>query len=188
MRKLRIAVVLLFCVVILSGCSRYAHGPKFQTVEGAAGGKALVYVYRPLISQFKAADPEVLALYIDDERIGVMKIGGYGWAPLDPGPHSVRLRSTFLFGYLPTWTVEEATLVAEVGQEYYLCFEQNLAGINPEGVVINAVLMAAGEPGGASMVSISRHLSLVPKEYALAELAKTRMIGHGGKEETGEGK
>jgi hypothetical protein len=130
----------------------------------------------------------VLALYIDDERIGVMKIGGYAWALLEPGQHTVRLRSTFLFGYLPMSTVEEAKLTVEAGQEYYLCFEQNFVGIDLVEVILGAAAAASGgSTAGVPMLSIYRHFSLVPKEYALAELAKTRMIGHGGKEAKGEG-
>lgn len=135
MRKRSFALVILSCMLLLAGCSGYARGPKFQPTE-SGGGKGLVSVYRPLISQFKAAAPNMLALYIDDERIGTMKIGGYARALLEPGQHTVQLRATLFFGLVPAFTENDAALTVEAGDEYYLRFERNIESINPELVAL----------------------------------------------------
>lgn len=89
------AVGLAACMLLLTGCGT-VQGPSFSEARATApaSGKALVYVYR------KHAEPTVWGgtIFFGRSEIATLNQGGFTWAHLSPGTHTVRAEWAGLSG------------------------------------------------------------------------------------------
>ena len=87
MQRLMLAAVLATSALLLTGCGT-VQGPSFSEARAPApvNGKALVYVYR------KHAEPTAWGgtIFFDRSEIATLNQGGFTWAHLSPGTHTVR--------------------------------------------------------------------------------------------------
>jgi hypothetical protein len=175
----RYHVFLFFFVVILlvSGC-RFAHGPMlFQPVEPCPPGKAVVYIYRPQTSRFRASDYHLPYLFVDKKKIAPMRVGCYTWVSLGPGKHVFEIRATTLVKHEAMKILEQLSLETEAGKEYYLGFTQNLESLNLVLTPLLSLFTVIDNPNRADPLPTSRAFWSVPKQKAMTELQKTAYMG-----------
>jgi Protein of unknown function (DUF2846) len=78
----------LLCAALIGGCATVAHGPTFAEAKAAPApsGMATVYVFR------KYAEPTAwgASIHIDEREIATLNQGGFTWAYVAPGRHTIR--------------------------------------------------------------------------------------------------
>ena len=136
-------------VLSIAGCS--ASGEKFQELE-MRNDSALVYIYRPWQFTNGGGWPHV---YVDGEKIGPLKNGGYIAKDITPGNHSIELRGD-VFNF-PNLVLE---LDAEDGQTYYARMLSS---------VTDAALI-----GSISYVSKGSSFHLVESSHAKTEIVELK--------------
>jgi len=116
------------CMVLLAiinmGCA-VAFGPKFETAE-AKSDKALVYVYREK-TFYGSGNMLIPRLWLDDKKIGSMRMGGYHVLSLDPGQYVLDMRAT-LGG-----TLKKKTINLAVGDTKFFEYAEFMTGMNNYG-------------------------------------------------------
>ena len=168
---------LFFVILLFSGCS-FAKGPMlFQPVEPCPPGKAVVYIYRPQTSRFRASDYHLPYLFVDKKKIAPMRVGCYTWVTLGPGKHVFEIRATTLVKHEAMKMLEQLSLETEAGKEYYLGFTQNLESLNPVLTPLLSLFTVVDNPNRADPLPTSRAFWSVPKQKALTELQKTAYEG-----------
>lgn len=123
----------LFIVFIaISGC---VGGPQPIAAETGLNNQdsALLQVYRP--SQvFHAANAESPFVYVNDQPIGNLRVGGMLQYRVRPGTHMVVLRQSVLF--MPAHEIGRLEITAEVGNTYYVRYSFDMTGVigvHPQG-------------------------------------------------------
>ena len=95
--NIRILSIMLGFLLILSGCS--ATGERFSQVNEFPKEASTLYIFRESKFFNSAYCP---AMYLNDEKIGCLKNGGYIRHKLQPGLHLLEVRkSAFLIGDEP---------------------------------------------------------------------------------------
>lgn len=174
-RRYGFFALLLALHLLLPAC-RVATGPRFQPAEACPPEKGLVYVYRPFASRWASPEKDWPFLFADGQKSTSMAIGVYTALYQDPGKHVYEIKAMLLNGLVTGRTLERIELDVEAGKEYYLAFVQNSGGINMESLITLGLAAAAGQQSNAGLLRISRIFGQVPKERALPELQKTRLL------------
>jgi hypothetical protein len=148
----------------------------FQAIEPCPPGKAVVYIYRPMISRFQASDYHLPYLFVDNKKIAPMRVGRYTWISLGPGMHVFEIKATTLLKHVGMKTLEQLSLEIEAGKEYYLGFKQNLNSFSPVIAPLLSLSTIVDDPDKNDPVPLSRAFWSVPKEMALPQLQKTSYL------------
>lgn len=78
----------LLTVLFIAGCA--ASGPMYPTKTGAASDTGNLVVYRP----YRFLSGGVYAnVYIDDQKVGILKNGGYITLDVGSGTHTLRIKN-----------------------------------------------------------------------------------------------
>jgi hypothetical protein len=171
------AFFFLFVAILpVSGCLS-ARCPKFQPVEPCPQGKAVVYIYRPLISRFQASDYHLPYLFVDNKKIAPMRVGRYTWLSLEPGMHVFEIKATTLVKHVAMKTLEQLSLELEAGKEYYLDFRQELNSPSPVLTPLLSLATVVDDPNKNDPLPTTRAFWSVPKQMALPQLQKTSYMG-----------
>jgi hypothetical protein len=166
----------LVVILLLSGC-RSAKGPGFQPLESRPPDKAVIYIYRPLISRLRASDYHSPYLFVDNKKIVPMKVGRYTWLYAEPGTHVFEIKATTFFRHTAVKTLERISLEVEAGKEYYLGFEQNLETLNPVLTPWLSLIIVTDNPDNKDPLPTYRLFWSVPQEIAVRQLRKTVYLG-----------
>lgn len=160
MKSPRIAVLptMLLAIITMTGCT--AGGRDFQTVSELKSGQAVIYVYRPHTMDF-IADPDVPIVYLNDERVGRIRINGHFSMNVDAGTHNVTVRSSMLG--IPIVKVGEIQLEAEPSHSYYMRLVSKFQVLGPFPISGKA-------PQGFEFVEVS-------EDVGLSEIQRTKHIG-----------
>ncbi len=117
-----------YIVVMLAflnfGCA-VAFGPKFEGAE-VKSDKALVYVYREK-TFYGSGNMLIPRLWLDDKKIGSMRMGGYHVFSLDPGQYVLDMRAT-LGG-----TLKKKTIKVAAGDIKFFEYAEFMTGMNSYG-------------------------------------------------------
>lgn len=151
MNKIKLLALILF----LSACS--ATGPLYRE-EVRAQDKATVYIYRPH-QYFNAGGwPEI---FVDGNKLFPLKNEGYGVITLTAGKHTIKAEGSMLF---TNWYPRpvEITHEFEADGEYYIRVTPQLASVTP---IANSMVVQG-----------NGNISVVPKEIAIGEIAKTKKV------------
>jgi hypothetical protein len=166
----------LVAILLFSGC-RLAKVPEFQPLESRPPDKAVIYIYRPLISRFRASDYHLPYLFVDNKKIVPMKVGRYTWLYAEPGTHVFEIKATTFFRHTAMKTLEHLSLAVEAGKEYYLGFEQNLESLSPVLTPWLSLITVTDNPDNGDPLPTYRVFWSVPKEIAVRQLRKTVYLG-----------
>jgi hypothetical protein len=141
-------------MALAAGCAAPASGPEFSLLH-AAPDKATLYVYRPSAKFNYGGYPHV---FVNGEKKFALKDQGYSVLILEPGTYEIKFEGS---KWGTNWWPPPATrtLSVEAGREYF----------------VRAV--PGGAPGpDASKTVPSTLVRLVPKQQALAELRRLRLV------------
>lgn len=166
----------LVVILLLPGCRRAAAGPFFQPLESRSPEKAVVYIYRPLASRFRASDYHSPYLFIDNKKIAPMRVGCYTWIYAEAGKHVFEVKATTLFSHIAKSTLEKISLDVEAGHEYYLGFEQNFEDLHPVLTPFFTLAIIGVNPDSRDPLPTYRLFWSVPKEIAIRQLQLTRHL------------
>lgn len=167
----------LVAILLLPSCHRAAAGPFFQPLESRSPEKAVVYIYRPLASRFRASDYHSPYLFIDNKKIAPMKVGCYTWIYAEAGKHVFEVKATTFFNHTAKSTLETISLDVEAGKEYYLGFEQNFEDLHPVLTPFFTLAIILGvNPDGKDPMPTYRLFWAVPKEIAIQQLKLTHYM------------
>ena len=160
--------IIILCMIgaNLSACTSVRHveggnaysGPVFKTVEVQDKHKAVIYLYRPYRFGSALAAP---AIFINNEKIVLLKNQRHIWLSLDPGKYVIetRFNSDWVLGKQDSYE-----LVAESGQKYFLRVRAE--------TTFNLILLLIGSPPlGTGFPVIA-----VNDSEALAELGDTQYL------------
>jgi hypothetical protein len=87
--------------------------------------KALIYIYR-MPTSIDAVNPDIPRVYVNDEKLGKIRIGGYYVTAVEPGELKVYYKDS-LIGIPTPWTGNEIDMEAKAGQSYYFKYETAFA-------------------------------------------------------------
>ncbi|WP_041324530.1 DUF2846 domain-containing protein [Saccharophagus degradans] len=153
-------VIVFIVLILLAGCS--ASGPVYKQHELQNSKNATLYIYRPS----KAVNCCVAPLiYVDSEKLGPLKNGGYTVQELEPGAHVITVGDGS-HGFDAS-TVE---LNFESGEEYYLKWV--IGSLDNLGVVILTGMVGAG---AAAPGERDYNLVVINSEDAKVEISKLKM-------------
>ena len=110
---------LFFCLLV--GCTT-ASGPAFKSLQKEDSNSAVVYVYR-LYTFANSGAPLVPKLYINDELIGKMRVGGYFPLELEEGTYKFSIIPTGALPFEKKQFTRELKLEIKSGDVKYLKFE-----------------------------------------------------------------
>jgi hypothetical protein len=131
-------------VLLIGGCA--ATGARFSPEPAVGNGKALVYVYRPSIAVNCCVAPYI---FINSQKQGQLKNGGYLVVAVDPGPLTVEaVNETVGFKSL------KLTVNAMPGQSYYFRWAAAAAmGMDPAPAKPNEAKELRLNPNNSSFAS-----------------------------------
>lgn len=146
-------IFILFVSFSLLGCA-IAMGPEF-TEEEVSPGHSLVYVYRK--AQFYGAGNMLIPrLWVGNEKVGAMKMGGYYPIHLEPGIHKLEIKS--ITGDL----IGAQVIEIESGEVKYFEYIEVMTGMNNYG----GTMVAGGKSAFVEM----------PEKLAMKKLLKTNNL------------
>lgn len=146
-------VIQLIICLSLCGCAM-AFGPAFSQLE-QPDDKAIIYVYRQ--AQFYGSGNMLIPrIWLNDEKIGSMRMGGYYPFILEPGEHKIEVKS-ITGGSLGINTVE-----LKGGEVRYFEYKEVMTGMN--------------NYGGTAVAEGKSMFLEVPPNYALKRLKKTKNL------------
>jgi len=163
-----LAKIIVLCSIgaNLSACTSVRHveggnaysGPVFKTVEVQDKNKAVLYLYRPYRFGSALAAP---AIFINNEKIVLLKNQRHIWLSLDPGKYVIETR------FNSDWSSgkqDSYVLVAESGQNYFLRVRAETS--------FNPILFLIGSPP----LETDFPVIAVKDSEALAELGDTQYL------------
>jgi len=138
--------LMLLCWLVLGGCS--AQGTRFSALPALGQDEALIVVYRPSAFARSGTWPDI---YVDGQKRGELKNGGYLFLRVPPAGHLVEVK-----GPVMRWDIRAEPLS---------CKPEVCAG---ETVFIRLLTTSDRYP---LAVQITTALGLVNREVALRELS-----------------
>lgn len=142
--------ILLFLAIGLYGCG--ASGPIYKQYSPKNSETAVVYVYRPSRSVNCCVAP---AVYLNGNRQGSLKNGGYLVYELPSGEHKITVGDGS-YGF----TAESLEVDLEKGEYYFL--KWNIGPIQNMGDVVAVAMLGSAAPG-------QREYNLVQVNPAIAK-------------------
>jgi Protein of unknown function (DUF2846) len=151
-----------FAVLLIAGCAAAppVDAPRFAPMTSVAADKATVYIYRPTAPFNLGGYPEI---FLNGEKKFALHSNGYGAFVLPPGEYEIKAEGSRMG---TNWWPRPAIrpIVVQAGREYYV----RVIPVLPPGVKPGPHLFAED--------NVSRTLiTLVPKDEALEEIAKTQL-------------
>lgn len=119
-RNICFQIALLLTTFSLAGCAVYPKRTTDFKLHPVASNKAVVYVYR-LLTAIDSANPDFPRIFVNDQSIGKLSMGGYYAIPVEPGPVEVAYK-TSLFLILTPWKTGVVQFQAKAGESYYVSF------------------------------------------------------------------
>jgi len=113
MRVFSISWVLIFSMLILSGCSAtLLKGPQFKSAKPPKAEESLVYFYRPNSTPFLLS-PDLL---VNGKKILELGNQGYSYVYLKPGDYDIKVAWSFMSGRPDL----EGKIKVEGGKTYFI--------------------------------------------------------------------
>lgn len=135
-------LLLISLFLSLAGCStpQLTTGYKSSPV---AAHKALVYVYRSS-SAIDSANPDLPRMYINDQKLGKLRLGGYYVLEVDPGETVVYYKDS-LFGIPFPWRSQEIHFTTVSGQKYFVKYVVDISLFSGRTILFTQVEKFEGE-------------------------------------------
>ncbi len=153
----------IFCICtlcllpLLFGCT--ARGPHFRQVDFDNEPDFLIYIYRPFTT-FQQGSGDIPVLYIDENKVGGLPIGGYQWVKIEPGKHKFEVKKTILFGLAEAGPVAGADIESEKSGVYYVRYSHDFEGFTID-----------------YRARSTHDLVVLPWEQAQPEIIRTHFVG-----------